>query len=75
MRNLVFAVPLVVVLAQGSVDPGVQQVRNTSYVTKAGERVLRIETTVPASVNEVWEAWITKDGLKQWIAPVAEINL
>jgi Activator of Hsp90 ATPase homolog 1-like protein len=52
-----------------------QGVRNTSYATKTGERVLRIETIVPASVEQVWHAWTTQDGLKEWIAPVATIDL
>jgi uncharacterized protein YndB with AHSA1/START domain len=52
-----------------------QGVRNTSYATKTGERVLRIETIVPASVEQVWHAWTTQDGLKKWIAPVATIDL
>lgn len=50
-------------------------VRNTSYVTKTGERVLRIETVVPASVEQVWQAWTTQNGLQKWIAPVANIDL
>jgi uncharacterized protein YndB with AHSA1/START domain len=75
VKKLLLAVLLVTVLAQSGVDASAPGVRNTSYVSRAGERVLRIETTVPASVNEVWDAWTTKEGLKQWIAPVAVIDL
>jgi len=37
--------------------------------------VLRIETIVPVSVQDVWDAWTTSDGLKEWIAPVVAIDL
>ena len=51
-----------------------QEVHNTSYSTKAGERVLRIETIVPMPLEQVWNAWTTQDGLKEWIAPVVAID-
>jgi hypothetical protein len=56
-------------------EAGAPEVRDTSYVTSTGERVLRIETTVHASVNQVWECWTTSAGLQRWMAPVANIDL
>jgi activator of Hsp90 ATPase-like protein len=52
-----------------------QEVRNTSVTNGSGERVLRIESTVPASPKEIWKAFTTVDGLKTWIAPVVSIDL
>src|SRR5579872_4738698 len=70
---------LSVLLALGALWPSVvalsQEVRNTSVTNSAGERVLRIESTVAASPKEVWKAFTTVDGLKTWIAPVVSIDL
>jgi hypothetical protein len=52
-----------------------QEVRNTSTTNSSGERVLRIESAVPASPKEVWKAFTTVDGLETWIAPVVSIDL
>lgn len=49
-------------------------VRDTSYTTQSGERVLRIETVVPAPAEEVWAAWTTARGLSGWIAPVVAVD-
>jgi len=51
------------------------EVVDTSYVTSVGEKVLRIECTVPLSLNETWKLFSTAEGLKKWIAPVASIDL
>ena len=63
------------VLAQLVSGAAAQNVRNTSYVTKTSERVLRIETVVPASPETVWKAWTTPQELSKWIAPVVAIDL
>jgi hypothetical protein len=63
------------VLAQSAVGAAAQEVHNTSYISKTGERVLRIETVVPASVENVWKAWTTPQELVKWIAPVVAIDL
>ena len=52
-----------------------QDVHNTSYVTKSGERVLRIETVVPGTAESVWKAWTDPQELSKWIAPVVAIDL
>ena len=62
-------------LAQSVSGAAAQEVRNTSYVTKSGERVLRIETVVPASTENVWKAWTAPQELSKWIAPVVAIDL
>jgi uncharacterized protein YndB with AHSA1/START domain len=52
-----------------------QEVTNTSYMTSTGEKVLRIESTVPAEKREVWKLFATADGLRKWAAPVVQIDL
>jgi hypothetical protein len=51
------------------------QVSNTSYVSSVGERVLRIECTVPLSIDDTWKLFSTAEGLMKWAAPVASIEL
>ena len=52
-----------------------QEVHTTNVVTETKERVLRIESIVPASPTEVWKAFATEDGLRKWIAPVVALDL
>lgn len=52
----------------------IEAVRNTSTTTQNGERVLRIETIVPASAEKVWRALTTTDGWKGWAAPVVAVD-
>lgn len=51
-----------------------QEVRNTSYITSSGEKVLRIETVIPADKKEVWRLFTTAEGWKRWAAPVVSID-
>jgi hypothetical protein len=51
------------------------EVRDTSYVTASGERVLRIETDVAAPVEEVWKAFATAEGLSRWLAADLVVDL
>lgn len=74
-RILAPTILVAAVLAHSAPDSAAQEVRNTSYVTKSGERVLCIETVVPASVENVWKAWTTPQELSRWIAPVVAIDL
>ncbi|HEU5453458.1 MAG TPA: SRPBCC domain-containing protein [Terriglobales bacterium] len=48
---------------------------DTSFVAGNGERVLRQEIVVPATLEEVWSAVSTSDGLRDWVAPTAEVEL
>ena len=52
-----------------------QEVKNTSYVTSTGERVLRLESIVPVGKTEAWKSFCTEQGLKKWIAPVVSLDL
>ena len=51
-----------------------QEVTNTSYVTSAGDRVLRIEFIIPEARSEAWKLFTTAQGLKKWAAPVVAID-
>jgi len=74
-RILASTILLLAVFAQSVSRAAAQDVRNTSYVTKSGERVLRIEAVVPASTESVWKAWTDPQQLSKWIAPVVAIDL
>ena len=52
-----------------------QDVKNTSYTTSTGEKVLKLEVVLPIDINEAWQLFTTDEGLKKWIAPVAHIEL
>ena len=52
-----------------------QKVHNTSFINQAGEKVLRLEVTVPVSVQAAWQVFTTDSQLQKWIAPVAHIEL
>ena len=51
-----------------------QTVENTSYVSPAGERVLQHQVVVTASLADVWNAFTTSEGLRSFVAPVAQID-
>lgn len=51
------------------------QVKNSSFVTPAGERVLRHEITVNGSLADVWSAFTTSEGLMTFMAPVVHVEL
>lgn len=51
-----------------------QEVRNTSYVTSTGEKVLRIEAIIPAEKKEVWKLFTTAEGWKKWATPVVSMD-
>jgi hypothetical protein len=52
-----------------------QDVKNTSYTTTTGEKVLRLETTIPVDKKEAWKLLALADGWKKWAAPVVSIDL
>lgn len=74
-RILASTILVAAVLAQSAQGAAGQEVRNTSYITKSGKRVLRIETVVLVSTEEVWKAWTIPQELSEWIAPVVAIDL
>lgn len=51
------------------------QVKNTSYATATGEKVLRLEAVLPVDKATAWQYFTTDDKLKHWIAPLAHIEL
>jgi uncharacterized protein YndB with AHSA1/START domain len=52
-----------------------QELKNTSYINQSGEKVLRIEMTLPVDNKTAWELFTKDNRLKQWIAPLAHIEL
>nr|WP_294949179.1 hypothetical protein [uncultured Mucilaginibacter sp.] len=52
-----------------------QQVKNTSYKTPAGERVLQLEMVLDVDAASAWKLLSTDEGLVKWVAPVAHIQL
>jgi hypothetical protein len=52
-----------------------QAVYTTNIVTQTKERVLRIESIIPARPQAVWKAFATGEGLKRWAAPVVALDL
>ena len=52
-----------------------QEVHTTKILMETKERVLRIESIIPATPKEVWKAFATEEGLKKWIAPVVALDL
>ena len=71
--NVLLAIA-VVFLSLPASGTSVEAVRNTSTTTQNGEKVLRIETIVPASSEEVWRTLATEDGWKAWAAPVVVVD-
>jgi uncharacterized protein YndB with AHSA1/START domain len=62
------------VLALTTSPSAAQRVVNTSYTAPDGMRVLRHEVVVPASVEQVWQAFTTSDGMRSWAAPYARLD-
>jgi len=56
-------------------DPYSQKVKNTSFTSLGGERVLRHELLIEASLEELWNAMTTEDGLKSFMVPTAKVEL
>jgi hypothetical protein len=52
-----------------------QEIRTLSITNAAHERVLRVESIVPAPAQAVWRAFATEAGLKTWMAPVVALDL
>ena len=52
-----------------------QEIHTANIVMETRERVLRIESIIPATPKEVWKAFATEEGLKKWMAPVVALDL
>jgi hypothetical protein len=49
---------------------------DTSFVAPNGERVQRLEIVIPnLTPRQVWEAVSTSEGLRSFVAPVAEVEM
>lgn len=51
-----------------------QDVKNTSYVTQSGEKVLQLELVIPVRVDEAWNLFTTAEGWKKWAVPVVKTD-
>lgn len=63
------------VTVQSALAATPEDVRDTSYRTPGGERVLELAIDVPAAVRDVWNAFATSAGFASWAAPVAHVDL
>lgn len=52
-----------------------QAVLNTSYINQSEEKVLRLEAVLPVDITTACKLFKTAEKLKNWIAPVALIQL
>ncbi len=71
MKNYI----VVVILMLQSILAKSQVVLNTSYINHSGEKVLRLEAVLPVDITTAWKLFTTDEKLKNWIAPVAHIEL
>lgn len=60
---------MITLFAQG------QTLKNTSYINESGEKVLRLEITLPIDLTSSWKLFTNDHKLKTWIAPLAHIEL
>lgn len=52
-----------------------QTLKNTSYKNQVGEKVLRLECTLPIGLTETWKLFTTDEKLQKWMAPLSHIEL
>lgn len=52
-----------------------RDVANSSYVEPDGDKVLQLSIVVKATPAQVWRAFTTGEGYREWVAPVAQIDL
>ena len=62
------------VIADTPRDSQADGVRNTSFIAKTGERIQRLELLVEASLQEVWDAFTTEEGIRAWQVPVVQLD-
>jgi uncharacterized protein YndB with AHSA1/START domain len=59
-------------------DPGVKHVTQGNVdiaITRVPEKRLDFTVVVPASLDQVWQAMTTSDGLVTWLTPAAQVEL
>jgi uncharacterized protein YndB with AHSA1/START domain len=52
-----------------------RDVANSSFVEADGDKVLQLSIVVKATPAQVWRAFTTGEGYREWVAPVANIDL
>lgn len=52
-----------------------RDVANSSWVEPDGDKVLQLSIVVKATPAQVWRAFTTSEGYREWVAPVAHIDL
>ena len=65
--------PLILLLATLPLFPQTTHVKATRL--SSPEKALLFEVTVPASLDEVWTAFTTSEGLSTWLTPHATVDL
>jgi hypothetical protein len=61
--------------SEAAADPYAARVKRTSFVSPSGERVLRHEVIVSATLQEAWDSMTTSEGLMSFMAPVVRVEL
>jgi hypothetical protein len=56
-------------------DPYRARVKHTSFISPSGEKVLRHEIVISATLDDAWRSMTTSEGLMSFMAPVARIEL
>lgn len=85
MRRFVLALVSAAALAVATAAPAAEptfpdwrqyrEVANSSYAEPDGDRVLQLSIVVKATPAQVWRAFTTGEGYREWVAPVARIDL
>ena len=66
---------LVAVLMLAATTIAAQDVKTTTSHSASGATVVRVETTLAQSPQEVWKWFATEKGLQCWAAPVVRLDL
>jgi uncharacterized protein YndB with AHSA1/START domain len=72
LKSAIISIPLLLLFAA---PLGAQTVKDTSFTTSTGERVLQQEIIVDASLEDVWKTWTTSEGLRTFVAPMIVVEL
>ena len=72
MKNVLWMTAALFVAGAMTLDA--QEVKNVSFKTSEGKRILRLETTVKCSLEKAWELFATEEGMRTWLAPVMQVD-
>jgi uncharacterized protein YndB with AHSA1/START domain len=62
------------VMAWSGTQAAAQEVENTSYRTADGGHVLQHRIVIPASLDSIWWAFTTTEGVQSWAVPLAHVD-